>query len=185
MRRIPTALAVLLLAAMPARASLIGTQVTGTFKTVFDDDIFAVAGIPQPAIIAEPGIEFSTGSKFQNRIEADFGAASLTLRFVTLWHVGAYARYTATFTFLTPGIVTGVAVQPGGTIPLYSDPALSGDVLTFRTDFAYVDKGTTLSITLSLFSRLGGGTPVPAPGALALLGASLLGLGVVRRLRAA
>jgi hypothetical protein len=182
MRRILTSLALVLLAAMPAKAGLIGTQVSGTLVNPFGDDLFAVAGIPQPATIADPGLEFSTGNTFLSRIEVDFGADRLTLRLVTLQESFLYFPYTATFTFLTPGLVIGVDVERGGTIPLASGPTLSGDVLTFGTQAVSAQEDDVLSVTLAL--RVGEGTPVPVPGTLVLLGAAMLGLGVARRMRA-
>jgi hypothetical protein len=184
MRRFLATVGVLSLLALPAQASLLGTQVNGALVNPFPADLFA--GNPQPATVGG-GVEFVFESLLGNgfvtsRFEADFDANSLTIRFFTASPISFFA-FDATFDFLTPGLVTGVSVAPGGTIGLTAGPVLTGDQLTFTTgETVGTPAGTTLSVTLLLTT--GDSTPVPAPGALAVFGVALLGLGLARARRA-
>jgi hypothetical protein len=180
MRRFLAVLGVILLTALPAQASLIGTQVNGAFVNPFPADLFA--GNPQPATVTNPGVEFSFSG--DGSAEADFDANSLTIRLIVADFLTSFSffGFDATFDFLTPGLVTGVSVVPGGTVILDVLPVLTGDRLTFSTEGTVgTPGGTTLSVTLLLTT--GDSTPVPAPGAIALFGAALLGLGVARTRR--
>lgn len=180
MRRSLATLGVVLLAALPAQGSLLGTQIIGAFIDPLGVDIFARN--PQPASVTATGVEFVGPVSAATSIEADFDAATLTVFLTTFAGASSFLAFDASFTFLTPGLVTGVDVLPGGTVGLSVAPALAGDVLTFRTPFiSNTPPNTTLSVTLRLSTRAG--TPVPAPGALALFGVALLGFAAAARRR--
>ncbi|MFN3287416.1 MAG: hypothetical protein ACK40H_03140 [Sphingomonadaceae bacterium] len=189
MRQLVTATALLFLAAAPAQASLIGTQVTArAYVSFVDIDFFA--SLPQPATVVDPGVEFAledVGPRVVTRLELDLAANSLVLRKILVSFTPpvlgfVFFPFEMTVTFLSPGLVTGVSVAPGATIPLFAGPTLTGDVLTFTTQSVFLESPGTLVLPLTL--RLRDRDPVPAPGALALFGLSLLGLGAARALRA-
>jgi hypothetical protein len=182
MRRVIALLGMILLAAPSAQASLIGTQVTGSMIGNIDN-IFGTD--PQTRTVAAPGVEFS-GDLGAATVEADFDANSLTIRLI----VGpgnftsvSFPAFSSSFVFLTSGLVTGVSVVAGGTVPFLGAPTLSGDTLTFTTAPNGGPPNTNLSVTLLLTTR-SETTAVPAPAALALFGVALLGLGAVARRRA-
>lgn len=188
MRQLVTATALLFLAAAPAQASLIGTQVTGSALNFLGYDVFG--SVPQPATIVDPGVEFAIEDvlpRVVTRVELDLAANSLVLRKIIVSYTPpvlgfVFSPFDVTVTFLSPGLVTGVSVAPGATIPLFAGPTLTGDVLTFTTQSVFLESPGTLVLPLAL--RLRDRDPVPAPGALALFGLSLLGLGAARALRA-
>jgi hypothetical protein len=182
MRRVFALLGMILLAAPSAQASLIGTQVTGSMIG-FGGNLFG-SGL-QTRTVAVPGIEFSR-STTSTIVEADFDANSLTIRLIVAPGGGgsAFSALPSTFEFLTPGLVTGVSVAPGGTVDFNVLPTLSSDTLTFTTaPTDIVRGGTTVSVTLLLTTR-DDSAAVPTPAALALFGVALLGLGAVARRRA-
>jgi hypothetical protein len=183
MRRFLATVGVLSLLALPAQASLLGTQVNGALVNPGSMDLFA--GNTQPAIVASPGVEFvfeslNGNGALTSRSEADSDANSLTIRFFTAFLI-SFFEFDATFDFLTPGVVTGISVAPRGTITLTADPVLTGDQLTFTTaETVAMPGGTTMSVILLLST--GDSTPVPAPGALAVFGVALLGLDLAQPL---
>jgi hypothetical protein len=176
MRRLLTALAFLAIA-LPAQASLVGIGVNGVVLNEQSLDVFGAE--PQGVLVTTSAVEFS---RFP--LEADFGAETLTFRLITRdIAASGFQSFRATFTFLAPIIFTAVEVVPGGTIDISDPPVLTGGVLTFTTErTGRTEPNTVRSVTLRLTTPTP--TAVPAPGAIALVVAGLLGLAAVARRRA-
>jgi hypothetical protein len=177
MRLLFTALAFIALA-LPAQASLIGTQVRGAAVNPLNFDLFAA--LPQPATVTDPGDEFSSRSAVGARVEADVQADRVVLRLVG---VGTVRFFPFAFAFdFAPGLVTAAQLVPNPSLAISAGPALVGDRLTVSSAPTSDSLNGTLTATILLTTR----TPdaaVPAPGALALLGVALLGLAAVARRR--
>jgi hypothetical protein len=163
------------MAALPAQASLIGTQVRGQVLNPRGEDLFA--SIPQPVTVKALGGEFSAFG-----VEADFQADRLVLTFTSA-PGNSFIPAPFRFEFLAPTVVTLATVQPGGTISFLVEPALANNVLTFTSADTPIGNTGSASVTILLETRAPGAVPVPVPGALALFGAALLGLAAAARRR--
>lgn len=175
------AMAFLLVGTASAQASLLNSQVTGSLLTPTGTQGFSAL----PATVGDPAVEFVAGDVLAS-IEADFGADSLTIRLITGSNFSnSFFDYDFAFDILSPGLVTGVSVDSGGTVLIDPSgaPLLVGDRLTFSTlGTSFTPPNTTLSVTLR-FSTAEPPVPVPTPGTLSLVGAGVLGLGLARSRR--
>jgi hypothetical protein len=168
------ALGMVVMAALPAQASLIGTQVK------IDVLLFSAS----QRTVVDPGIEFTQGSAPDDIFTLDFRANSLVLGF-TSGFTAPFGPVNVLVDF-QPGLVTAAAVDGTPTWTLDGPLSFVGDRLIFSTvDNFATQAGQTYSVTILLTTGTTGtpGTAVPVPGALALFGVALLGLAAVARRR--
>jgi hypothetical protein len=168
---IATLAAIGLLAAAPAAASLIGTTATST-----------VAGCP--GLFADPGsATVGAGVEFLDRNSASFVPFSGDVGATSFVFAAAGGRFcsvpdreiSVTFAQTIAGI--SVSLASGATDLAVGDFTFSGQTLNIFVASVAVLPGTLATVELTFATP----SEVPAPAALALFGAGLLGLGLARR----